>query len=51
MGMVALLGQLSQPQDFEQGVSLIRHAADNADENAPQGAYVCNFHDYHLRSD
>ncbi|KAI9724623.1 MAG: hypothetical protein M1828_003647 [Chrysothrix sp. TS-e1954] len=40
MGMVALLGQLSQPQDVTAGVNLVRHAADTADENAPQGAYV-----------
>lgn len=40
MGMIALLGQLGQAQDYARGIQLIRHAADLADENAPQGAYV-----------
>ena len=40
MGMMALLGQHGQPQNFEAAVSMIRFAADTADENAPQGAYV-----------
>ncbi|KAI9654878.1 MAG: hypothetical protein M1831_005247 [Alyxoria varia] len=40
MGMIAALGQLGQPQDFGRAVNLIKHAADYADENAPQGAYV-----------
>lgn len=37
---MTLLGQNGQPQDFARGIQLIRHAADTADENAPQGAYV-----------
>lgn len=40
MGMMALLGQHGQPQNYEFGVNQIRYAADTADENAPQGAYV-----------
>lgn len=38
--MIALLGQLGQPRDYDEGIRLIRHAAEMADENAPQGAYV-----------
>lgn len=40
MGMVYALGQLGQPQDLQRAVQLIRYAADKADDNAPQGAYV-----------
>jgi hypothetical protein len=40
--MISLLGQLGQPRDYDEGVRLIRHAAEMADENAPQGAYVCS---------
>ena len=40
MGMMYLLGQHSQPQDFAKGVKMISYAAETADENAPQGAYV-----------
>ena len=40
MGMMALLGQHSQPQDFAKGIRMISYAAETADENAPQGAYV-----------
>lgn len=40
MGMMALLGQHGQQQDYELGIRRIRFAADTADENAPQGAYV-----------
>ncbi|KAF2129938.1 HCP-like protein [Dothidotthia symphoricarpi CBS 119687] len=40
LGMMTLLGQHGQPQDFARGVHLIRQAASTADENAPQGAYV-----------
>jgi len=40
MAMVSLLGQLGQPQDCIAGLRLIQHAADGADENAPQGPYV-----------
>ncbi|KAI9850633.1 MAG: hypothetical protein M1838_005347 [Thelocarpon superellum] len=40
LGMMTLLGQHGQPQDFAKGVHLIRYAAQHADENAPQGAYV-----------
>lgn len=38
--MMTLLGQHGQKQDYARGVHLIRLAALNADENAPQGAYV-----------
>ncbi|KAF2794985.1 hypothetical protein K505DRAFT_360591 [Melanomma pulvis-pyrius CBS 109.77] len=40
LGMMTLLGQHGQPQDYAKGVQLIRQAASTADENAPQGAYV-----------
>ncbi|KAF2868884.1 hypothetical protein BDV95DRAFT_596582 [Massariosphaeria phaeospora] len=40
LGMMTLLGQHGQPQDFTRGIQLIRLAASTADENAPQGAYV-----------
>lgn len=40
LGMMTLLGQHGQQQDFARGIQLIRQAAVNADENAPQGAYV-----------
>jgi hypothetical protein len=38
--MMALLGQHGQPLDYERGIRLISFAAETADENAPQGAYV-----------
>lgn len=40
MGMMYLLGQKGQHQDIKRGIDYIRYSADNADENAPQGAYV-----------
>jgi TPR repeat protein len=40
LGMMVLLGQHGQTQDFQRGLSLIFAAAQKADENAPQGAYV-----------
>ncbi|KAH0559277.1 hypothetical protein GP486_004208 [Trichoglossum hirsutum] len=40
LGMMTLLGQHGQKQDYARGVHLVRLAADSADENAPQGAYV-----------
>lgn len=40
LGMMTLLGQHGQQQDFERGLNLIYSAAETADENAPQGAYV-----------
>ncbi|KAA6411615.1 MAG: chitin synthase activator (Chs3) [Lasallia pustulata] len=40
MGMMMLLGQHGQVQDYERGIQLIRFAAETADENAPQGAFV-----------
>lgn len=40
LGMMTLLGQHDTPQDFQHGIALIKYAADTADENAPQGAYV-----------
>lgn len=40
LGMMTLLGQHGQQQDFSRGIQLIRSAASTADENAPQGAYV-----------
>lgn len=38
--MMTLLGQHGQQLDYVRGVDLIRKAAETADENAPQGAYV-----------
>ena len=40
LGMMVLLGQHGQMQDFQRGLDLVFAAAQNADENAPQGAYV-----------
>ncbi|KAK4994255.1 hypothetical protein LTR66_005666, partial [Elasticomyces elasticus] len=40
LGMMILRGQHGQPQDFAKGLDLIKRAAQTADENAPQGAYV-----------
>ncbi|KAG8529324.1 uncharacterized protein KY384_005960 [Bacidia gigantensis] len=40
MGMMYLLGQHNQPLDYELGIKMISYAAETADENAPQGAYV-----------
>lgn len=40
LGMMTLLGQHGQQQDFARGIELIKVAASSADENAPQGAYV-----------
>ncbi|KAK3062420.1 hypothetical protein LTS18_004084, partial [Coniosporium uncinatum] len=40
LGMMTLLGQAGQPQDYPRGIALLRQAASNVDENAPQGAYV-----------
>ena len=40
MGMMALLGQHNQVQDYAKGIRMISYAAETADENAPQGAYV-----------
>lgn len=40
--MMMLLGQHGQVLDYELGMQSIRFAAETADENAPQGAYVCH---------
>ncbi|KAL9602941.1 MAG: hypothetical protein Q9219_001466 [cf. Caloplaca sp. 3 TL-2023] len=40
LGMMTLLGQHGQQLDYRHGIELIKRAADTADENAPQGAYV-----------
>ncbi|KAM0593770.1 hypothetical protein ACHAQF_001745 [Verticillium nonalfalfae] len=40
LGMMSLLGQHGQPKDYNRGLQLINEAADAADEDAPQGAYV-----------
>ena len=40
LGMMVLLGQHGQTQDYARGLDHIKFAADTADENAPQGAYV-----------
>lgn len=40
LGMMYLLGQHSYRKDYQRGLDLIRQAAETADEDAPQGAYV-----------
>ncbi|KAJ4291583.1 hypothetical protein N0V88_006182 [Collariella sp. IMI 366227] len=40
LGMIHLMGQHGYQKDFLQGLEMIQHAADTADEDAPQGAYV-----------
>ncbi|KAJ6086951.1 hypothetical protein N7467_005865 [Penicillium canescens] len=40
LGMMILLGQHGQIQDFNTGLEYIRLAAQSCDQNAPQGAYV-----------
>ncbi|KAL2009244.1 hypothetical protein VTN00DRAFT_7438 [Thermoascus crustaceus] len=40
LGMMILLGQHGQHQDYQIGLDYIRLAAQTCDENAPQGAYV-----------
>lgn len=40
MGMMSLLGQHGEIRDFRAGLERIRAAADTADDDAPQGAFV-----------
>ncbi|KAH8668451.1 hypothetical protein BX600DRAFT_256982 [Xylariales sp. PMI_506] len=40
LGMISLMGQHGQRKDITKGLDLIESAADTADEDAPQGAYV-----------
>lgn len=40
LGMICLMGQHGQPRDLKRGLALIQSAADKADEDAPQGAFV-----------
>ncbi len=40
LGMMSLLGQHGFRKDYQRGLELIQKAADTADEDAPQGAYV-----------
>ncbi|KAI1483749.1 hypothetical protein F4774DRAFT_416403 [Daldinia eschscholtzii] len=40
LGMINLLGQRGQPKDIARGLDMIHTAADTADEDAPQGAFV-----------
>ncbi|KAH9904546.1 hypothetical protein F4778DRAFT_732838 [Xylariomycetidae sp. FL2044] len=40
VGMISLLGQRGLPKDALRGLDLIHAAADTADEDAPQGAFV-----------
>ncbi|KAI1385340.1 uncharacterized protein F4822DRAFT_412793 [Hypoxylon trugodes] len=40
LGMINLLGQRGQSKDIARGLDLIHSAADTADEDAPQGAFV-----------
>jgi hypothetical protein len=38
--MMTLMGQMGQQQDYVKGIQMLQAAAEHADENAPQGAYV-----------
>ncbi|KAI0205987.1 hypothetical protein F4808DRAFT_187662 [Astrocystis sublimbata] len=40
LGMINLLGQRGMPKDMARGLDLIHQAAETADEDAPQGAFV-----------
>ncbi|KAK9777647.1 hypothetical protein SCAR479_05695 [Seiridium cardinale] len=40
LGMISLMGQHGQRRDLARGLDLIHQAADGADEDAPQGAFV-----------
>ncbi|KAI1848004.1 hypothetical protein JX266_006117 [Neoarthrinium moseri] len=40
LGMISLMGQHGQRKDVSRGLDLIQAAADTADEDAPQGAFV-----------
>ncbi|KAI9150140.1 Chitin synthase regulatory factor 4 [Paramyrothecium foliicola] len=40
MGMMSLLGQHGETKDYPRGLERILAAADSADEDSPQGAYV-----------
>lgn len=40
LGMMTLMGQMGQQQDYTKGIQMLQLAAEKADENAPQGAYV-----------
>lgn len=40
LGMMTLMGQNGEKQDPAKGIQMLRIAAERADENAPQGAYV-----------
>ncbi|KAL2024737.1 hypothetical protein VTK56DRAFT_5558 [Thermocarpiscus australiensis] len=40
LGMMHLMGQHGYQRDYLQGLEMIQRAADTADEDAPQGAYV-----------
>ncbi|KAI0599640.1 hypothetical protein F4775DRAFT_591091 [Biscogniauxia sp. FL1348] len=40
LGMINLMGQRGLPKNINKGLDLIHQAADTADEDAPQGAFV-----------
>jgi TPR repeat protein len=40
LGMMTLMGQMGQAQDYAKGIQMLKIASAQADENAPQGAYV-----------
>ncbi|KAI4861234.1 hypothetical protein F4820DRAFT_434378 [Hypoxylon rubiginosum] len=40
LGMISLMGQQGQVKDIKKGLDLIHAAAETADEDAPQGAFV-----------
>lgn len=40
LGMMFLMGQHGYPKDLQKGIDMVQKAAEGADEDAPQGAYV-----------
>jgi hypothetical protein len=40
LGMMTLMGQNGERQDPPKGIQMLKIAAECADENAPQGAFV-----------
>ena len=40
LGMMYLMGQHGYPKDLQRGLDMVQKAAEGADEDAPQGAYV-----------
>jgi hypothetical protein len=47
--MMTLMGQSGERQDSAKGVQMLKIAAERADENAPQGAYVSCIKNFDLK--